>query len=239
MLPQWQKGICKQIKQISFNTKHFWIELPNTIDFNFKPGQFITIDLPIAEQRNKRWRSYSISNAPAGSNIIELLLVLMSNGIGSAYMFNQVKVGDELMLRGPQGVFILPPVLDKDLFMICTGTGIAPYRSMLNYIMMNKVPHKAIKLIFGTRTHSDILLEDEMKEWATKIPGFTYHITLSREERVGYYHGYVHAIYESMIANTESAHFMLCGWRPMIDEAKKRLLSLGFDKKCITEELYG
>jgi len=239
MLPQWQKGICKQIKQISFNTKHFWLELPEMVDFNFKPGQFVTLDLPIAEQRNKRWRSYSIANAPNGSNIIELLLVLMTNGKGSAYMFNEVKEGDEILLRGPQGVFILPPVLDKELYLICTGTGIAPYRSMLNHIMMNKVPHQGIRLIFGTRTYNDILLEDEMKAWATKIPNFSYHIALSREEREGYYYGYVHGIYESMVTNLQPLHFMLCGWRPMIDEAKKRLQSLGFDKKCITEELYG
>ena len=43
-------------------------------------------------------------------------------------------VGSELTLRGPQGVFVLPEVIDRDLFLICTGTGVAPFRSMVHHI---------------------------------------------------------------------------------------------------------
>ncbi len=239
MVPQWQTGICIKTEQVSFNTKLFRLQLPQTEHLDFKPGQFVTLDLPVAEQRNQRWRSYSIANAPNRSNIIELLIVLMTNGKGSAYMFNEVKEGSTLQLRGPQGVFVLPPIIDKDLYLICTGTGIAPYHSMLDYICKNKIPHKNIHLVFGTRTKTDILYEDDMKNWAKEIPGFSYHIALSREKAEGYYHGYVHDVYAPLAEKLKEACFMLCGWRPMIDEAKKRLLSLGFGKKDIIEELYG
>ena len=51
--------------------------------------------------------------------------------------------------------------------------------------------------------------------------------------------GYVHTIYEELCAAKQPAGFFLCGWKNMIDEAKKRILELGYDKKSIHQELYG
>jgi sulfite reductase alpha subunit-like flavoprotein len=42
-------------------------------------------------------------------------------------------------------------VLQKDVYFICTGTGIAPFRSMLNYINQHQLEHRQIYLLFGTR----------------------------------------------------------------------------------------
>lgn len=239
MLPKWQQGIVTRIEQANHNTRRFWIELPETPVFAFKPGQFITIDLPIHEQRNKRWRSYSIASMPDGGNTVELVLVYVEGGMGTEYVFNSVKVGTELTLRGPHGIFTLPEQLDKDIFMVCTGTGIAPFRSMLHYIKEYKVPHKAIHLLYGCRTQADLLYAEEIKALQQDIADFTYHITLSREEWEGAYKGYVHPIYEALCESRQPAHFMLCGWRNMVDEAKHRILEMGYDKKDIHLELYG
>ena len=235
---QWQTGIVKQIEQATPNTRRFWVELPEVENFYFKPGQFVTIDLPIHEQRNKRWRSYSIASMPGEGNIIELVIVHLEGGLASKYFFTDIKVGSTLTLRGPQGVFVLPDRLEKDLFLIATGTGIAPFRSMLQYIDHHKVPHGQINLLFGTRTRQDLLYTDEMRLLEKKIPPFTYIPTLSREEWDGAT-GYVHPIYESLCENKQPAIFMLCGWREMIDEAKARIMKMGYDKKDVLIEIYG
>ncbi len=238
MIPAWQKGIVKNIEQATPQTRRYWIELPESPSFDFKPGQFVTIDLPIHEQRNKRWRSYSIASAPDGTNIIELVIVYVEGGAGTDYFFNKVTIGSELTLRGPQGVFVLPQNLDRELFLICTGTGIAPFRSMLYHLEKHRIPHKDIHLIFGTRTREDLLYEDEMRQLSERMERFQYHPTLSREEWDGL-KGYVHPVYEKLCADCQPALFMLCGWRNMIDEAKARILELGYDKKDIHLELYG
>jgi CDP-4-dehydro-6-deoxyglucose reductase len=238
MLLQWQTGIVKRIEQTTPNTRRYWVEIPECTSFDFKPGQFITLDLPIHEQRNKRWRSYSIASMPNGSNMIELLIVHLEGGIASGYIFDEIKEGSILTLRGPQGVFVLPEISQKDIYLVCTGTGIAPFRSMLQYIQEHEIPHKDIHLIFGTRTQQDILYRDEMEELQISMPRFYYHNTLSREEWEGN-KGYVHAVYERLAASKQPAIFMLCGWRPMIDEAKQRILAMGYDKKDIIAELYG
>ena len=242
--PPWHKGIVTKIENETYNTKRFFIQIPNISSFDFKPGQFVTLDLPIHEKVNKRWRSYSIASWPDG-NVIELLIVLLEGGAGTTYLFNEIKEGSELTFRGPQGVFTLPPVIEKDLYFICTGTGIAPFRSMTHHVLQNKIPHKNIYLIFGTRTQQELLYKEEMRNLEKEVEHFHYIPTLSREQWDGCC-GYVHAVYENLVKEKMNgsgklppSSVYLCGWKNMIDEAKQRILNLGYDKKSIHLELYG
>src|ERR1700722_8737493 len=116
MLQPWQTGKVIRIEQEAAQTRRFWIELSGMQSFDFQPGQFVTLDLPIHEKINKRIRSYSIASWPDGSNVIELVIVLLEGGAGTTYLFNHVKEGSELQMRGPQGVFTLPEEIDRDMF---------------------------------------------------------------------------------------------------------------------------
>ena len=182
MLQPWRTGTVIKIEDASATTRRFWIQIPELDVFDFKPGQFVTLDLPIHEKTNKRWRSYSIASAPDGTNIIELVIVLLEGGLGTTYLFNEIKEGSTLTLRGPVGVFTLPETLDKDLYLICTGTGIAPFRSMVHYIHQQKIAHKNIHLIFGCRKITDRLYGQELKALESLENNFYYHPVFSREE---------------------------------------------------------
>ena len=244
-LQPWRKGIVTRIEQATPNTRRFWIRVPELESFDFSPGQFVTLDLPVHEKPNKRWRSYSIASWPNGTNEFELLIVLLEGGVGTTYLFNEVQEGSELTLRGPLGVFTLPQELDKDLYFICTGTGIAPFRSMVNHIRLHNLPHREINLVFGTRTTGDLLYVEELRQLERELPGFHFFPTLSRETWEGCC-GYVHTVYEDLVKEKKNGHeepppasFYLCGWKNMVDEAKQRILALGYDKKMIHLELYG
>jgi ferredoxin-NADP reductase len=234
----WRKGKVIRIEDATPITKRYWVEVPELDKFEFKAGQFVTLDLPISEKRNKRWRSYSISSWPDNTNTFELIIVLDKHGVGTRYIFDNITIGSELLFRGPQGVFTLRQPVDKDLFLVCTGTGLAPFRSMLHDIKNNNIPHKNIYLIFGCRTQKDILYYDEMKALEKEIEGFHYIPTLSRELWDGR-RGYVHNIYEELCADHRPASFYLCGWKGMLDEAKTRILAMGYTDKDIHSEIYG
>lgn len=238
MVPEWQKAIVTRIEQATANTRRYWLELPATNNFVFKPGQFVTLDLPIHEKPNKRWRSYSIASMPDGTNVIELVIVYLEGGQGTEYLFNHVVVGSEITLRGPQGVFVLPEHMPENLFLVCTGTGIAPFKSMMNYVKTHNLPHGNIHLVFGTRTKGDLLYYDELRQLEQDIENFHYHPVLSREKWEGA-SGYVHHIYTGICSNVPPAHFMLCGWKVMVDEAKQRIQEMGYARKDIHQELYG
>ena len=235
----WRTGKVIRIEQETYNTRRFWIEVPELEKFDFIPGQFVTLDLPIYEKPNKRWRSYSIASWPDGTNVFELLIVLLEGGAGTTWLFNNVTVGSDLILRGPQGVFILHEEnYTKDLFLICTGTGIAPFRSMAQYIKLHNIAHENMYIMFGCRTQKDLLYYDELKQLEKELPKFHFLPTLSREDWEGK-KGYVHALYEELCTEKQPATFFLCGWKAMIDEAKKRIQELGYDRKSIHQELYG
>src|SRR5437870_10904005 len=106
-LQPWRTGKVIRIADETAATRRFWIQVPELESFDFRPGQFVTLDLPIHEKSNKRWRSYSISSWPDGNNIIEFIILHLDSGAGSTYLFNEIKEGSELTLRGPMGVFTL------------------------------------------------------------------------------------------------------------------------------------
>src|SRR6187399_3757491 len=103
-LQPWRIGKVTRIENETEDTRRFWIEVNELQSFDFIPGQFVTLDLPIHEKVNKRWRSYSIASWPDGTNVFELVIVLDKHGAGTHYLFDEISIGTELTFRGPQGV---------------------------------------------------------------------------------------------------------------------------------------
>jgi ferredoxin-NADP reductase len=241
MATTWYEATVKKITTTAPNVRCFFLQLPKEQDFSFKAGQFITLDLPVGEKRLQRWRSYSIANAPANKNEIELCIVRAQEGLGTAYLFDIVEEGSVLRFKGPDGTFCLPEKIEKDIVMICTGTGIVPFRSILQDLINKGNTNQNIHLIFGTRFESGILYREELEKMKAIMPNFRYDVALSREKNKNYHHGYVHSIYlAKYIKNAENIQFYLCGWSAMIDEAVANLIvKLGFKHEQVLYELYG
>jgi len=237
----WYQGVVRKILPAAPNVKRFWIEVPELAQFHFQAGQFITLDLPLGEKRLQRWRSYSIAGAPDGSDEVELCVVRSPEGAGSQYLFEEVQAGTVIKFKGPEGGFVLPDTLDHDLVLVCTGTGIAPFRSMIHDLQRSGKSHRKVHLIFGTREESGILYREEFEALARSLPWFQYDIVLSRQPDWSGYKGYVHQVYVAQYQEKRpDVHFYLCGWSNMIDEAVSNLMTqLQYDRKQIHYELYG
>lgn len=239
LLP-WHSAKVVEIRPHNAHTRSFILAAENVEVFDFTPGQFVTFDLPIAERPSQRMRSYSIASAPQGDNTFELVITHMPNGAGSGYFFEHGVPGHTLKYRGPQGHFVLPQVLERPIVMICTGTGIAPFRSQVLHLLNHNIPTPDIHLVFGTRTAADALYAQELEALAKQHPHFHYHLTLSRAD----HHwtgrrGYVHDIYTEICGNgTKDMDFYLCGWRMMINDARAKLADLGYAKERVHLEVY-
>ncbi len=77
MIQPWQTGKVIRIVNETSNTRRYWIEVPEVKSFDFEPGQFVTLDLPIHEKPARRQRSYSIASGPMAPNVFELVIVLL------------------------------------------------------------------------------------------------------------------------------------------------------------------
>lgn len=238
----WYNSIVSKIESAGPNVRRFWLETPDLPRPAFTAGQFITMDLPIGEKRLQRWRSYSIASAPGDDpDRLELCIVRAPNGLATQYLFDEVEPGTTLRWKGPEGTFCLPDAIERDLVLVCTGTGVAPFRSMLRDLQQSGRPHRNLHLIFGARTEADILYRDEFEAMAQTMPGFRYDVALSRQPDWPGYRGYVHQVYlEHYAQKRADVAFYLCGWSNMIDEAVANLLvTLGYERNQILYELYG
>lgn len=237
----WYNGHVHQIEDITPSVKRFWVQVPAETPFSFLAGQFVTMDLPIGEKRLQRWRSYSIANAPDGSGMLEFCIVRNPNGEATRYLFETLKPGDTLRFKGPDGAFFLPEIIEKDIVMICTGTGVAPFRSMLLDLQQSGRPHRNIHLIFGTREMSGVLYKIDFERLMREMPGFQYDVVLSRQADWDGYQGHVHQVYVGDYRQVRpDVDFYLCGWSNMIDEAVVNLMvQLGYDRSQVHYELYG
>jgi ferredoxin-NADP reductase len=251
---KWYDAQIVDIQQQSPTTRLFKLSVAEPIDF--KAGQFVTMDLPISDKRLKRWRSYSIANAPQktvetaensicteGASELEFSIVKSEDSTGgSRYLFEEATIGTPIRFKGPDGAFTLrESSADKDLVFICTGTGVAPFRSIIWDIYNQKLPHNKIHLIFGGRREHDILFREEFEFLQTNLEGFTFDAALSREPDWTGTKGYVHGVYTEGYKNVRpDVHFYICGWSKMIDDTVAKLIvDLGYDKSQVFYELYG
>ena len=243
-MPKWNPAVITRIEDRSPTVKSFWIQLPHHEKLDYQPGQFLTLELPIAERRRDGWRSYSIAAAPNGSNEAELCIVKLPGGKGTTYLFEEAGVGTAFKSKDPGGVFTLPSEpLTKDVVMVCTGTGVAPFRAMLQQRLASEKVN--FHLIFGCRTAADILYQEEFRAMARVHGNFEYTVAVSREEvpasdGMNTVRGYVHQVYEQCYGKPAPDRvFYLCGWNIMVDEASQRLANLGYPPTQIIAELYG
>ena len=243
---KWYDSEIVKIEDETPSTKRFWVKVHGEEPINFKAGQFVTMDLPISDKRLKRWRSYSIANAPDTEGCKRIGILCGESRrkywAGQSFYLKKRRKEHAIRFKGPDGAFTLKEPLDnRDIVLICTGTGVAPFRSMILDIVNRNIPFKSIHLIFGTRFEKDILYRQEFEELAQKVPNFRYDIALSREENWTGTKGYVHDVYTKIYAEKRpDVDFYICGWSNMIDDVvAKLLIDLGYDKSQVHYELYG
>jgi ferredoxin-NADP reductase len=223
---------------LSSQTKHLEFEIPAVPRFGFVAGQWLSFktDKPDGEEIT---RAYSIASPPAGDNRFALCLNRVQDGFMSNFLCD-MKVGEEISCQGPFGDFILRPPL-RDTIFIATGTGIAPFRSMLHWLLADpgRHQHKQLWLLFGNRTESDIYYHAEFLDLAVHHSNFEYLPTLSRAapEWPGL-RGYVQEHLPGIVQGRSDMHAYVCGLDKMIKANRELLKSLGWDRKSILYEKY-
>lgn len=121
-------------------------------ELNFQAGQYLTFEISELSKR-----SYSIASPPGED--LEFIISLNVHGIGS-FFIDSLRKGDEVIALGPFGNFTIEQTVGKldinnKLVFIATGTGIAPVRSMIKDLLINKGVKNNILLIWGIRYDID------------------------------------------------------------------------------------
>lgn len=222
-----------EVAEIAPGVRHFVFEAPNLPRVDFVPGQFVSLSGTVDGKHITR--AYSIASAPSGGNRFELCLNRVDDGAFSPHLFD-LSPGDAVEMQPPLGTFTLREPL-RDSLLVATGTGIAPFRSMLRARL--KADSPAFTLLFGVRYESHLVYRSEFEAMAREFPQFRFWPTLTQptpgwQGRVGR----VQAHLPEAIGGRSDIDIYLCGLQPMVDDVRQLLKGMGFDRKQIRYEKY-
>jgi ferredoxin-NADP reductase len=239
-MPVLQTHAARLIRSLSLSepTKHLEFEMERLSRFGFVPGQWLSLKQtkPDGEEIT---RAYSIASPPAENNHFALCLNRVQDGFMSNFLCD-MKEGENISCQGPFGDFILRPPL-RDTIFVATGTGIAPFRSMLHWLLTDPSRHqgRSFFLLFGSRTEKDIYYHQEFRQLAAEHANFDYLPTLSRggPEWKGL-RGYVQEHVPGIVQGRPEMSAYICGLDKMIKANRELLKGLGWDRKSIRYEKY-
>ncbi|MEX1192139.1 MAG: FAD-binding oxidoreductase [Brumimicrobium sp.] len=144
----------------------------------FIPGQYVEIFHP-----NGKFlpRAYSIGNAPNENGSVELQIRYVQDGRYSNWLFNEVKEGTLMKVRGPRGNFTMNSAPEKSLVFVAGGTGFAPIKALIEQQVLLDNQRK-MELYWGLARPEDIYGLDEMISWREKAPNLTCTIAIDKGE---------------------------------------------------------
>jgi ferredoxin-NADP reductase len=219
--------------EIAPEVRHFVFEAADVAQLPFIPGQFVSFTDTI--DGKKITRAYSIASAPSGSNRFELCLNLVHDGHLSPRLFS-MRPGESVEMLAPLGTFTVRHP-ERDAVLIATGTGIAPYRSILHAHLTET--SRAFTLIFGVRHEPSLMYRTEFEEMARRFPHFKFMPTLTRPgESWPGRTGRVQEHLTEAIGDRRDIDVFLCGLKAMVDDVRTILKGMGFDRKQILYEKY-
>ena len=216
----------QSIENLTHDVRRLDLRLIEPESINFKPGQFVSFEMPDPQSGRLLTRAYSIASQPSRSGVITLLFNLVSGGPGSGFLFH-LKEGEKTQFKGPAGHFYLRDDPNRELLFVASGTGIAPIRSMLLANAERHNPRPAT-LFWGLRSQKDLYDQEELAELSSRIQTLTVVTTLSRPDP-GWSgeSGRVLRLIEERITSVKNLSVYLCGNSGMITDATSLLQKKG------------
>lgn len=209
--------------------------------FSYRPGEFVSLHL-LDDSGEIYKRSYSIATVadnPAAAETLELVASFVDNGRATRWFWS-AQPGAEIAYAGPHGQLVWPEVLPKRLLLIATGTGVAPYRSMLKQMQPALQQGLQVELLFGVRDQAEAFYLDDFRAQAAAFPNFRFSLCVSRAAVTASdeYAGRVTDRLQQLNPQADGDLVYLCGNPAMVDEVFERLKTIGFGVKTVKREKY-
>jgi len=158
--------VCRAVTDETHDIRTFHFATARPCLFRFLPGQFLTLELPIAGETV--FRCYTISSPPTRPETVSITTKRMPGGPVSNWLHDTVRPGTVLRATGPSGEFVLPPAGGK-LLLMSAGSGVTPLMSMARAVF-DRAEDRDIVFVHSARTPGDIPFRDELNLLARRLP---------------------------------------------------------------------
>ncbi|MFJ4294185.1 2Fe-2S iron-sulfur cluster-binding protein [Cupriavidus sp. NPDC089707] len=186
--------------------------------FAYRPGQFLTLRVPVDGVPLQR--CYSLSSTPEVDNALRVTIKRVQSGRVSNWICDHLGAGDTVEVMPPAGVFT-PPALHGDFLLLAGGSGITPVLSIAKAALRHG--RGAVTLVYANRDERSIIFREALGELAIKHPG---------RLRVIHWLDSVQGPptqrqIEELVRPWSLAECFICGPGPFMDAAQAALQQLG------------
>ena len=221
-------GVITNVRKDTLDVKTFRVVgLDGKKLFEHMPGQCAMVSIPGVGEA-----MFSITSSPTNTEFMEFSI--KKCGCLTSWL-HQTEEGQQVTVRGPygNGFPVESAFKGKNMLFIAGGIGLAPLRSVINYIRDNRENYGTVDIVYGSRSMDDLVDFREIEEEWKNEKDFNVYLTIDREQEgwnghVGFVPNYVK---EVNIPTDRTA--VLCGPPIMIKFTLAALLELGFDKKQV------
>ncbi len=241
--PRYNAVLTRRVDQHA-TLAFFWVAFSDE-PVHFEPGQYLTIGV---ESNGKLvQRPYSVASSPhQASDGYEFYVRLVDGGLFTPLLW-RAEVGQGMSMKGPKGKFVLEPDDDRTHVFISTGTGIAPFISMMETLRQDGAVRPAV-ILHGVSHGADLGYRELLEGWqrSGQYP-LTYIPTVSRvtapqnhdwNGRTGRVETIINDVYGELGLTPENTISYICGNPDMIIAVDETLLGRGFPEEQIKKELY-
>ena len=207
------------------DVKTFRVLTPDGVKpFDHMPGQCAMLSIPGVGEA-----MFSITSSPTNKDYMEFSI--KKCGCLTEWL-HAMDVGQQITIRGPYGkpFPVETELKGKDLLFIAGGIGLAPLRSVINYVRDNRENYGSVQIVYGARSKDDLVDYNEIiSEWMAD-DGVEVNLTIDREQEgwdghVGFIPNFVKELNPDLKKTV-----LMCGPPVMIKFTLQGLMELGFEK---------
>ncbi len=212
---------------------------------SYKPGQFLTIHVPIKDKVHKR--AYSFSSNPYTDKDLKITIKRVEKGLVSNYIHDSLTIGTKLVVDEPMGSFFIQPEEKKQTqyVLFAGGSGITPIFSILKSIL-TKEKNSKILLVYANQNIESIIFYHEILTLQNEYPNnlFVEHVISSENSRKDKYHSgfltkkLLNSIFENRGLKYDNHKYMICGPFGYMEKVKEILRDNGISREKITVEVF-
>lgn len=218
-------GVVTDIRRDTPDVKTFRVQaLDGGKCFEHIPGQCAMLSIPGVGEA-----MFSITSSPTVREYQEFSI--KKCGCLTSWL-HQMDVGQQITIRGPygNGFPVEGDLKGKDLIFIAGGIGLAPLRSVINYVRANRGNYGTVDVVYGARSAEDLVDIDEIQNEWTKTPGVNVHLTIDRAQEGWDGHVAFVPAFVTELGFDPNKTVLVCGPPIMIKFTLQSLGELGFEK---------
>jgi ferredoxin--NADP+ reductase len=242
--PQYNARLVRR-EDMTESLAYFWVRFDGE-PTPFEPGQYMTIGVMVDGRLVQR--PYSVASPPfnAGTDGYEFYVRLVQGGTFTPLLW-RMPVGQRMRMIGPKGKFMLQPGDERTHIFISSGTGNAPFVSMMKQDLHDGQTRKVVFLNGVSYAH-ELGYRDQLEQWerSGEYP-VTFMPTVSRPSdpanaswmgRTGRVEAILAPVLDELGLSAANSVAYICGNPDMILAAEQTLLERGYPEEQVHKELY-